>query len=423
MARNYHPSWDYRFNARALSGDVTAYGIEHRPSADGPPLYDLLEGGLAPRDIYQTPLSWYTGNPEWLGDVSSKIYATRGKPDAQVWVYRAGPTGELNPGDWIALSREYGHAHRDSIDPTTYKTCAFRVHARDVRWAGDDLMEWGYWGPPVTRPWGLCAKSKRYHGPKHRGLGAAPTRRDAHLAVTEADLEALEELLDGWAPLADAQALSARFGFVPHARVYEGDTYAWRLVTVPDPTSANEHPTEPGMFVLTGALNRVAVRDKSDDTVRFTTAEDILDDNNLDPADYLTLRDELEDFWTRPAPLYHATTEDHLDDILAEGLIPMAQSRGLRNRGVRPAVFTTLNRESAERGTYGDVVFEIDTGAMARDGYTPQVAQEPDVVEADGRNALAHALGVDDFVDEAENDPDTIIVFGPIPRKYLRRLA
>lgn len=130
--------------SRSLRGSPDEYGIAHRPAEDGAPLHDLTQD--VPADVYRHP-DWYTGFPEWLPEVMPKVRGARGRPSKAINVFRAGPTEELNNGDWISLSKSYTNAHRDREDPNSYKTCSFTVDAREVRFAGDDLMEWGYFGP------------------------------------------------------------------------------------------------------------------------------------------------------------------------------------------------------------------------------------------------------------------------------------
>ena len=50
-------------------------------------------------------------------------------------------------------------------------------------------------------------------------------------------------------------------------------------------------------------------------------------------------------FGNSPFPLYHATTQDHVEDILEHGLESRNQTRGLNNRSVGSAVFTTSEFE------------------------------------------------------------------------------
>jgi len=127
------------------------------------------------------------------------------------------------------------------------------------------------------------------------------------------------------------------------------------------------------------------------------------------------------DFWERPAPLYHATTRENAARILREGLARRNATRGIANRGTGPAVFTTLDREEAEDGAYGDVVFTIDTRAMKRAGFMPFVAEEEPIRKYSARQALASMLSMDDahFDLEGGISFNTIVIFGHVPPQYL----
>ena len=127
--------------------------VAHRPRDDGPPAHDLLDTDLAPRDIYDHP-------EYYVGDINSRearesimaIRKIRGNPDATVTVYRSAPKGaKLRAGDWVSLSRTYaqqsGLGEESSQD---MPVMAVKVSARDVRWAGDDLNEFGYY--PSSKP-------------------------------------------------------------------------------------------------------------------------------------------------------------------------------------------------------------------------------------------------------------------------------
>lgn len=134
------------------------YGIDHRPSDEGAPLHDLTQA--VPADVYDRP-DWYTGFPELLGDTAAAIRRLRGNPDKSVRVFRAGPARELNPGDWVSLSKEYTKQHEAREGGGAYRTCVFSVQAKDVRFAGDDLMEWGYFGPKLKVSAEFCSMPKR----------------------------------------------------------------------------------------------------------------------------------------------------------------------------------------------------------------------------------------------------------------------
>lgn len=123
-------------------------GMSHRPSYEGmPPAYDLLKGGQLPKDVYTHPdYSLGNGairrgekaaNESW--DVLLKI---RNKPEAEITVYRASPKNELRNGDWITLSKEY--AKQASLEEGT-PVNSFKVKAKDVIFAGDDVNEFGFY--------------------------------------------------------------------------------------------------------------------------------------------------------------------------------------------------------------------------------------------------------------------------------------
>lgn len=194
--------------------------------------------------------------------------------------------------------------------------------------------------------------------------------------------------------------------------LYDGPTYEWKVCRI------------------SGKDRFLYRRKKTSDDWDVTSTESAMDsfvEGHLDPEDFLDFKTgffqfDVQGFWDDPPDLYHATTEDHVDDILEQGLLPMSQTRGLRNRFVGSAVFTTLDEDDAGSGIYGDFVFRIDTKKMRDDGHMPPVEFEPDVVEDAMLRAMAYALDVD-FSVEAENDPDTIIVHGEIPSKYLTLIS
>ncbi len=145
--------------------------------------------------------------------------------------------------------------------------------------------------------------------------------------------------------------------------------------------------------------------------------------DNVDPTDYIPETDQSAEFWQGPAPLYHATTPENARAILDSGLEARAETRGISNRSTGSAVFTVVDPEGLADGSYGDVILQIDTEAMKRDGLTPRVASEEPISESEGRNSLAHALGLRDYYSEPDSSDgfilDTQVVFGDIPAKYV----
>lgn len=129
---------------KTLKGDdlVAEYWISHRPSETGAIASDISKNGeLIPKDVYE--------HPEWYADMGNKTYQEsftvlkkiRGKPEAEITVYRASLKKGLNRGDWITLSKTY--ADQEGLGEGM-KTYSYKVRARDIQFAGDDLNEFGY---------------------------------------------------------------------------------------------------------------------------------------------------------------------------------------------------------------------------------------------------------------------------------------
>lgn len=122
------------------------YGINHRPNDDGPRAHDLTEQEMTPADVYEHP-EWYSAmGKKVIAETMRQLRAVKGKAEALLTIYRAGPVGEMNPGDWVSLSKDYARTHADAQDPEGYKVWEAKVKAQDVRWAMDDLAEFGYFG-------------------------------------------------------------------------------------------------------------------------------------------------------------------------------------------------------------------------------------------------------------------------------------
>jgi len=123
----------------------------HQPNPEGPPLHDLLHGGMMPDDVYTHP-HYYVGT-EAPQESIRQMRRARGNPDHTATVYRAAPrgVGHINHGDWVTLSAGYAaeHAKHPDDPKQDWPTIKAQVPARHVRYAGDDLNEWGYYGPSV----------------------------------------------------------------------------------------------------------------------------------------------------------------------------------------------------------------------------------------------------------------------------------
>lgn len=125
---------------------IDDYFMSHRPREDGPRAFNLIEAkdeygdNLIPSDMYDR---WYGSrdNNPWDMESIAALKAVRDKPDALIDIYRASPKNELNPGDWVTLSQAYANQHASSNASQAFK---YSVPAKDIRWAMDDINEFGY---------------------------------------------------------------------------------------------------------------------------------------------------------------------------------------------------------------------------------------------------------------------------------------
>lgn len=140
--------------------------------------------------------------------------------------------------------------------------------------------------------------------------------------------------------------------------------------------------------------------------------------------EYIPAPDFNKTFWAGVgggSTLYHATSKEFLPQIMQEGLSPMNKTRGMSNRGVGNAIFTSPEPTSID--SYGDTVLEINVGAMKAAGYMPAVSQESPFEAENQKSAIAHKLGIQDWIggeygSEGLAD-DTIIFYGAIPPQFI----
>ena len=129
-------------------------------------------------------------------------------------------------------------------------------------------------------------------------------------------------------------------------------------------------------------------------------------------------------FWEHPEILFHATPTENVENIKREGLKAVHKSRGLSNRHIRAAVFTSTEPDWITH-SYGPSVITINTRLMKSDGFLPQVTKEPNHVEADVTNFIARKIGAWDEDRDLANGhsegttDDTVIIHSNIPVKYL----
>ena len=133
----------------------TDYRMAHQPRSDGARLDDMTGGGeFFPDDIYSPQGLRLYGNPKNIFDKESFdiIQSVKGKPEAEVTIYRAVPDEEnittINEGDFVTLSKNYAESHGESgygrSGQDKGKILSKKVKVKDLRSDGNDLNEFGY---------------------------------------------------------------------------------------------------------------------------------------------------------------------------------------------------------------------------------------------------------------------------------------
>lgn len=129
------------------------YRMTHQPSDDGPRAFDLTEDGggdwSLPSDVYDKPNRYTGADATVRKETMEQLERVRGNPDGIVTVYRYAPEGrEFEVGNWVSLSQTYARQHGES-NPTPGGTVqSMQVPAKEVRFAGDDLAEFGWFPEP-----------------------------------------------------------------------------------------------------------------------------------------------------------------------------------------------------------------------------------------------------------------------------------
>ena len=158
---------DEFIEAQPIKKSKLSNAMDHRPSFEEmPPAHNLLKNETLPKDVYTHPdysigngairRGEKSANESW--NVLQKI---KNKPNAKIIIYRASPKNELRNGDWVTFSKEY--ARLSSLEEGVAVN-SFKVKAKDVIFAGDDINEFGYWGhsiKEITRLTEIWNKAKK----------------------------------------------------------------------------------------------------------------------------------------------------------------------------------------------------------------------------------------------------------------------
>jgi len=135
------------------------YQIEHKPMT--------IEGGAAPlhdlsksfgEDVYgKNALQYYGSGDARESGTLRLLQSLRGKPDAQVTIYRGAPSeaGGINAGDWVTLDKRVAQDYVDQAlasDGKAGKVFSQKVPASHITSWPDSLMEFGYHPPAKSVP-------------------------------------------------------------------------------------------------------------------------------------------------------------------------------------------------------------------------------------------------------------------------------
>ena len=141
------------------SAPDTSYWLQHRP---GNPLEDpegvatadrITSGEFFPEDMLNHPDWYFSMEDDGAWETVRILKRLQGNPDAVVTVYRGAPSGELNTGDWVTLSKSYASIYAGDgaySDNPNSKVYSFQAKASELSFDGDDISEFGYWGKRKT---------------------------------------------------------------------------------------------------------------------------------------------------------------------------------------------------------------------------------------------------------------------------------
>lgn len=140
------------YNPVGMTVKTNYRGSHTAPGPDfGAPLHDLTGGGqMYPSDVYSASASRLYGTGNAIADKEAFNLAkqVKGKPEAEVTMYRAVPKDEsiksINPGDWVTLSKSYAQNHGESVFKGDYKILTQKVKAKDLWTNADSIHEFGY---------------------------------------------------------------------------------------------------------------------------------------------------------------------------------------------------------------------------------------------------------------------------------------
>jgi len=152
MQQTFNPAPSFVAPQDQAPSNLSYRGSHTAPGPDfGAPLHDLTGGGqMYPADVYSAKAAQYygTGYPKADKEAFALAHRVRGNPEAEVTMYRAVPKDEsitnINPGDWVTLSKDYAKTHGEAVLENNYNILSQKVKAKDLWTNADSIHEFGY---------------------------------------------------------------------------------------------------------------------------------------------------------------------------------------------------------------------------------------------------------------------------------------
>ena len=148
-------------------------------------------------------------------------------------------------------------------------------------------------------------------------------------------------------------------------------------------------------------------------------------DINVDNIYNGHLESTLKDFKENPSSVFHYTTEEKRDLIKQSGKMVGSYGTGINNRSAY-GIFTTINAEEYQDGTYGNICLQLDLPSFKKNSNIKELylSYEPEIEEYLIRDYVLRVLEINDFHNDHPSDmsPYTIIVNHIIPIQYIKEI-
>lgn len=163
------------------------YRMDHTaPNENDTPLYNLTNA--YGDDIYSDKAYYYFGDGDRIKDKKSAaiLQSLKGKPDAEVTVYRAVPKGvkEINSGDWVSINKDYAKEHGERILDGNYDIIEKKLKASQIFTDGNSMHEQGvvFMKSPTGEILGFSHNGKIYLNAEHLNPNT-PIHEAGHLML------------------------------------------------------------------------------------------------------------------------------------------------------------------------------------------------------------------------------------------------